>query len=313
MRPYLTSQQEIHDKAAEQDASSQVSPAGKRKIDRTPTVKPAPKPKASSEINCGATTDAVVKKRRKKVDPNNAPKSRKKRRSTDEAEQISDAEAKKPFAEPREKSPHGNGQRSIKKTLKGSANQAKAAEATSSDLSESISNDAKDQSDEGAGQAAIESESEMSVVLDEVPKSKAKPKSSDSSKAKTSKPHKKGIKQPTDPDAEEIKRLQGWLIKCGIRKLWGKELASYPNSKTKIRHLKEMLAEVGMTGRYSVEKASGIREERELKSELEAVQAGEKQWGKGDSDVEANGKPRRLARGLRELDFLGDDGGEETD
>ena len=163
-------------------------------------------------------------------------------------------------------------------------------------------------------QAAIESESEMSVVLDEGPKAKARSKPSDSSKVKPLKSQKKGTEQPADPDAEEMRRLQGWLIKCGIRKLWGKELAPYPNPKSKIRHLKEMLAEVGMTGRYSLDKASSIREERELKSELEAVQAGEKQWGKGDSEVEADGKPkRRLARGLRELDFLGDDGGEETD
>ena len=77
-----------------------------------------------------------------------------------------------------------------------------------------------------------------------------------------------------------------------------------------------MLAEVGMTGRYSAEKAAQIKEERELKADLEAVQAGNKQWGMiesvdGDGD---GGKPkRRLAKGLKELDFLNDDDGEESD
>ena len=163
----------------------------------------------------------------------------------------------------------------------------------------------------------------MSVVLDEGPnpKSKFKSRLSDTKKPKAKKAEsskgKKVSEQPENPDAEEIKRLQGWLVKCGIRKLWHRELAPYDNPKSKIRHLKGMLTEAGMTGRYSAEKASQIREERELMADLEAVQAGAKQWGKAESEDEGNsnaGKPRRrLARGLQELDFLNDDDGAETD
>jgi hypothetical protein len=54
-----------------------------------------------------------------------------------------------------------------------------------------------------------------------------------------------------DPVQEEIKRLQGWLVKCGIRKMWSRELAPYGTSKDKIKHLKEMLKDAGMDGRYS--------------------------------------------------------------
>ena len=77
-----------------------------------------------------------------------------------------------------------------------------------------------------------------------------------------------------------------------------------------------------MEGRYSAEKARQIKEERELKADLEAVQAGEKLWGQHGSDEEDDGgkeeaktgRPkRRLARGLKELDFLNDSDGEETD
>ena len=167
------------------------------------------------------------------------------------------------------------------------------------------------------------SESEMSVVLDEDPKiaknrrrksdSKPKGRKADSTKTKqTSEPH-------ADPDTEEIRRLQGWLVKCGIRKMWYKELAPYGAPKGKIKHLKEMLADAGMTGRYSKEKADQVREERELKADLEAVQQGEKAWGKAEDEdeeakVEGDGRPRRrLARGLQGLDFLNDDDGEETD
>lgn len=165
---------------------------------------------------------------------------------------------------------------------------------------------------------AAKSESEMSAVLDEAPKPKRKRRSAGSEKPKSKKTGiSKGIKAtelPTDPDVEEIKRLQGWLVKCGIRKLWHRELAPYDTAKAKIRHLKEMLTDAGMTGRFSIEKATQIREERELKADLEAVQAGAKQWGKAESDEKEAGRPkRRLAKGLKELDFLNDDDGEETD
>ena len=125
--------------------------------------------------------------------------------------------------------------------------------------------------------------------------------------------------QTGGPDQAEIKRLQGWLIKCGIRKFWSKELAPYDTPKTKIKHLKQMLAEAGMTGRYSQEKAKQIREERELKQDLEMVQEGAKQWGaeeEDDEDEESGNaqRQRRLAnRGRKSLAFLEDEDGEETD
>ncbi|KAL8696087.1 MAG: hypothetical protein Q9201_007833 [Fulgogasparrea decipioides] len=162
------------------------------------------------------------------------------------------------------------------------------------------------------------SESDLSSLIDECPKPKKRSRKASSEKPK---PRKKEVsksgktaQQPTDPDTEEIKRLQGWLVKCGIRKMWFKELAPYDTPKAKIRHLKDMLAEAGMTGRYSQEKATHIREERELRADLADVQAGNKQWGKVELEDENGGKPRRrLARGLQELDFLGDKDGDDTD
>ncbi|KAK5201916.1 hypothetical protein LTR16_001022 [Cryomyces antarcticus] len=165
----------------------------------------------------------------------------------------------------------------------------------------------------------------MSVILDEPPPSKTKKRQTKSppdkpSKAKASKATKAAAKAkagPEDPEEAEIKRLQGWLIKCGIRKLWHKELAAYDTPKTKISHLKRMLKDAGMDGRYSVEKASRIKEQRELAADLEAVQAGAKLWGH-DEDGEENENggggsgekqpKRRLAKGFKELDFLGSDG-----
>ena len=161
------------------------------------------------------------------------------------------------------------------------------------------------------------SESELSSLIDEPPPKKKRQKKSPSNKptraeksakAKPSKP-----KDFKDLDAQEaeIKRLQGWLVKCGIRKLWHKELAPYDTSRAKINHLKDMLKDVGMDGRYSVEKASKIKGQRELAAELDAVQEGAKRWGQVDSN-EKGRKPRRLARGFKDLALIrDDDDGEE--
>lgn len=169
-------------------------------------------------------------------------------------------------------------------------------------------------SDEPSG-AANGSESEISVVLDEEPKPKKKQRKTKDSEAKTKKPKasKPKASAEDDPDQAEIKRLQQWLVRCGIRKAWGIYLKPYETPKAKIKHLKEMLAEIGMTGRYSQEKAREIKEARELAADIEAVQEGEARWGTKQSEDEDEAQSRgRLVRGARaQYDFLSSDG-EET-
>ena len=213
----------------------------------------------------------------------------------------------------------------------GSRVNGRKTEASGSELSEVLDeppktkgrkpqSDSANPSVKANGTKADTSDDEMSEVLDEAPKVKGRKRRSDSGKPRAKKTEttnrKKSSEQSTDPDADEIKRLQGWLIKCGIRKMWHRELAPYDNSKAKIGHLKKLLADAGMTGRYSIEKANQIKEERELQADLEAVQEGAKAWGKAESEGEDEGSSRpkrRLARGLQELSFLNDEDGEETD
>lgn len=186
-------------------------------------------------------------------------------------------------------------------------------------------------------EADNDSSSELSSVIDDLPppaKTKkasiSKNATSKSSKSFTSKSKPKATSD-ISPEAEEIKRLQGWLVKCGIRKVWGKELKPYDTPKAKIAHLKSMLAEAGMTGRYSNDKAAQIKEARELAADIEAVQEGNERWGLGsdqddDDDDDGGGRRRsdpkgiepsgvagrRLVRGAKNYDFLSSDG-EETD
>jgi len=166
---------------------------------------------------------------------------------------------------------------------------------------------------------AEDSDSELSELLDEepAPKRRQKQKGSTEKKSAKDKPTKSKAEADIDPDQAEIKRLQGWLVKCGIRKVWGKELKPYETSKAKIKHLKDMLSDAGMTGRYSVDKANQIKEARELAADIEAVQEGAERWGADDDDNDGkakdDGRPaRRLVRGAKNYDFLSSDG-EETD
>lgn len=155
---------------------------------------------------------------------------------------------------------------------------------------------------------ANDGESDLSSVIDDAPPRKKRQRKSVSPQATKSKAPKstkatsqKSTKELT-PDEEEIKRLQGWLIKCGIRKLWHRELAPYSTSKEKIKHLKGMLADVGMTGRYSTEKAKQIKESRELAAELEAAKDFNEQWGQGSGDEEEETAERAARSKEKEKD-----------
>jgi len=157
-----------------------------------------------------------------------------------------------------------------------------------------------------------DNDSDMSVLIDDPPprkkgvraKKSASPGTTTSKTAKTTKKAATTTANSKDlsPDEEEIKRLQSWLVKCGIRKLWHRELADdkFPTSKSKIAHLKSMLTDAGMTGRFSAEKAKSIKEARELEAELEAAREFEQQFGTG-------GRGRRAKKNANVKDQGSDD------
>ena len=151
----------------------------------------------------------------------------------------------------------------------------------------------------------------MSVLIDDPPpkKKKSAPRQKKStSPGAAAKPTKKPTSKDKElsPDDEEIKRLQSWLLKCGIRKLWHRELASCDTPKAKIAHLKGMLTEAGMTGRFSAEKAKSIKEARELKEELEAAKDFEVKFGTG-------GRGRRAKKNVNLREEGSDDDEEDGD
>lgn len=170
-----------------------------------------------------------------------------------------------------------------------------------SDVKESFSDDNDDDEKKAAGKkkpATVDynSDSSMSIVYDEPPtkaKRGRKAKGKDAAEPKAAKGTAKksagGGRKSTgatdaavSPDEAEIKKLQGYLVKCGVRKIWAFELKQHgDNAKAKIKHLREMLREIGMDGRFSEAKAREIKEMRELAADLEAVQEMNKSWGVG--------------------------------
>ena len=149
------------------------------------------------------------------------------------------------------------------------------------------------------------SDSELSSLFNEPAPKKRRPRKTT---AETREKSGKHIKKPATksskaknaddvgPNEVEIKRLQGWLAKCGIKMVWHKELARFDNSKDKIRHLRAMLADAGISGRFSIEKAKKIKERRELEAEVDAARKYASKWGKEAEREQPRG---RLIRGVR--------------
>ncbi|KAF3067920.1 hypothetical protein CFAM422_008228 [Trichoderma lentiforme] len=183
----------------------------------------------------------------------------------------------------------------------------------------------KDQPDSGAEEAKadvkdeskpeVNEEDEYSDVIDEPPPTKRKrgEKKETSSKPKASKPAAKKDATPDDPKDAEIKKLQSQLTKCGIRKLWHIELKQYgDNAGAKIRHLKKMLADIGMDGRFSESKAREIKEMRELQADVEAAQEMDRLWGTSSGGRASRSKAKTTAQEAK-VESAEETGDEEDD
>ncbi|KEF62689.1 uncharacterized protein A1O9_00662 [Exophiala aquamarina CBS 119918] len=265
-------------------------------------------------------------KRKKRASEEKEPWPRKRKKAANETEKtISSDNLSSPPSDSEFDSPE---QKPKKKQQKGKASNPKKATVDGPDA-DSEKNDQPRQAAKASSTANAtkkttipwleDSDSSLSELLDEAPAPKKRQKQKGSTEKKPGKSNsaKSKAEADVDPDQAEIKRLQGWLVKCGIRKVWGKELKPYETSNAKVKHLKQMLADAGMTGRYSVEKANQIKEARELAADIEAVQEGAERWGAEDDDNDGkakdDGRPaRRLVRGAKNYDFLSSDG-EETD
>jgi len=157
---------------------------------------------------------------------------------------------------------------------------------------------------------AAGSTSELSSVPDDSDGAPTKPAKRSKKAARAPKPKSKPGSASVGDDV--LKTLQTQLAKCGIRKQWKRELASFGSDRERAQHLRGLLREAGVTGRFSERLAREIRERRELEGEIRDAEAFEKQWGLEAERAakEAREKRRSAAQRYAELGF-GSDEGEE--
>ncbi|KAF1979657.1 hypothetical protein BU23DRAFT_548858 [Bimuria novae-zelandiae CBS 107.79] len=275
------------------------------------TTKAKPKAKPEPRKRAKAVNDSAPRgTKRKAAVPAKKPKKQRKTASSDEESLadslVEDAEPSEAESEPPKKQLVRRQKQVVEEdsdeedTPRKAMSEAKDKDAVSEEEAEdapSVKEPERPATPPPAGQN-VGSESEMSDVIDDSPPAKnrrmskiAAEKPGKAAKGAKAKPKAAKAKAEDDPDQAEIKRLQGWLVKCGIRKVWGKELKDCETPKEKIRHLKGMLKDAGMDGKYSVEKAAKIKEQREFAKDLEDIKAGAAAWG----ETSSTGRPRRAA------------------
>ena len=71
-------------------------------------------------------------------------------------------------------------------------------------------------------------------------------------------------------ETKQTRIFQSLVVACGVRKVWSKELKGLDKPSEQIRHLRQMLTDLGMSGRMSLEQAKAIKEKREFEQELSA-------------------------------------------
>ncbi|KAI8848728.1 hypothetical protein BC829DRAFT_433010 [Chytridium lagenaria] len=92
-------------------------------------------------------------------------------------------------------------------------------------------------------------------------------------KAEKTAEDKSGSKQEiSEKDTKEIERLKGYVVKCGVRKIWGVEFKG-KNGRDRIAYLRNMLTELGITGRPSLELCKKIKAQREWAQEQAELDA----------------------------------------
>ncbi|KIK92529.1 hypothetical protein PAXRUDRAFT_829858 [Paxillus rubicundulus Ve08.2h10] len=161
-------------------------------------------------------------------------------------------------------------------------------------------------------------EAELSSVFDDPPKKRRKKQEKDSvkpQKAEKAKRVKKTKEAPSKAE-ETVNKLKSIVAACGVRKVWKKEFEGLDTPSQQIKRLHEILRDLGMPSRYSLEKAKTIKEQRELAQELKDVQEFEKATRRqdarvkrspetgepgeqSDSDVEVPAQKRTSARAIR--------------
>lgn len=154
----------------------------------------------------------------------------------------------------------------------------------------------KDETGDGSEREENRTDDEIDKDAEKEPQPpKAPPKkrkTPTASEKKVVKAPKMASAKSTKDRSTEISKLKGQLMKCGVRKQWNKLLDPLPTDAAKVNYLKEQLAEVGITGRFSLKKAEQVKEKREL----EELQREAASYLGGSGSEEPEGRSNRRKR-----------------
>ncbi|PBP26005.1 transcriptional regulator [Diplocarpon rosae] len=184
--------------------------------------------------------------------------------------------------------------------------------------------DARNVQLESKSKYGVGSDSDESIVLDPTPKPKRQraPKGEKRTKApKAPKEPKASTSKVAAPIKElssaeiQIKTLQAQLRKCGMKNIWQFELKKYgDDSNAKIKHLQNILKQIGMVGKFSEQRAKEIREQRELLADVEEVTAIDGKWGLNSGRRSRGAAPKTNLKETREDNAeSGGEGGKDRD
>ncbi|KAK0609420.1 hypothetical protein B0T14DRAFT_441789 [Immersiella caudata] len=293
------SKQVVHDALdSPEDSEPEMSAESKPELSDDES-EPESKPKSRSKPKPRAKNGAPVRKRAQRTvvsddEDEPSPKPTKKRKLAKAKAVVESDPESSPLSEvmdtPKQEA-HASGTEEV--------SPAKKEDGDGSDTSEVLDESPKKKAKAKATTKTDKQDddgSDTSVVYDEPPKRKGKATKSDAAPKKRKSQGPKDTESEQTPDDALIKQLQGQLLKCGVRKIWAFELKKYGDDKSaKIRHLKGMLSDIGMKGRFSETRAKEIKEQRELMADLDAVMEGEKHWG-------VSGRParRRATKAVKE-------------
>lgn len=100
-------------------------------------------------------------------------------------------------------------------------------------------------------------------------------------KIKMSKPKKEKVDEAQDIKSStkgvsgkslQIEKLKSYVFKCGVRKVWKKELEGLSESQS-IAKIQSILRELGIEGKPSLEQCKAIKAKREFEAEMREIDA----------------------------------------
>lgn len=149
------------------------------------------------------------------------------------------------------------------------ADQTEQIEEGTDDIDEQLSEDDDPESIEDEldddGNPLVEEHSEAPEVPKKTRKRKIKTEHEESKES-----NKKKVSKVSEKKEEELTRLKSFVFKCGVRKVWKKELEGL-STPASIAKVKQILEELGIEGRPSLEKCKRIKESREYAEEMKII------------------------------------------